>query len=190
MIKWFRRYRELFRDIFFPSCITFHESVFEVTYVGLVHYIFVTLHIKYSQLIMKHIWYFISDPVDILIYFGIFLWGYLTVGILGNLVGGVVISILDNDKVGEDLWGNRLLSVFFLLSYIWQSMDYLFSSCTHIYILVVPVCNGLDVGCIIIADMWDMIPFTVGVWMAVTWTEIKSVSLPPTLLVSKFSSHQ
>ena len=53
-IKWVSQYRYLFIDILYILRY-FLLVIFEVTYIGLIHYGFVTLSINYSHLILEHV---------------------------------------------------------------------------------------------------------------------------------------
>ena len=44
-----------YSGIFLPILCYFLQVIFEVTYVGLVHYGFLTLHRNYSHLILEHV---------------------------------------------------------------------------------------------------------------------------------------
>ena len=54
LIKWDRKYGELFRDVFFVLRY-FIVVIFEFMYVVLVDYGFVKLCINYSHLILEHV---------------------------------------------------------------------------------------------------------------------------------------
>ena len=61
LIKWVIRYEDLFREVLVHITVLytsdFCRNYQEVTYVGLVHYGFVTLHRNYSHLILEHVLY-------------------------------------------------------------------------------------------------------------------------------------
>ena len=54
LIKWVRRYRDLFIDVFYLAFLSTSDFRSYV-HVGLVHYGFVTLRRNYSCLILEHV---------------------------------------------------------------------------------------------------------------------------------------